>query len=324
MPRPAASIVLAAFVALAVPAPLAAPPAVAPKAFLWALDGRSQPVRTGGPLYWRGGAAGDGAIGLETHPSVYLVWWGKQWQRGFVIRDRDGRVFSSRALQRYVRVFFASLGGSAWAGVQTQYCTASHGGATTCDAADPHVGNPPHQLAGEWTDPAPVSSRSDSAVASVALRAAARLGYDPQATYVVLAPPGGDLPRGPVWCGFHSQTAAPGGTGRLQYAFIPWLNTDWPGLGRSGCGMHAVDRRSNALGNGIFDAWSIVTDYAYSEPVTEPDDFGGVRDGWNDDYSAEAADKCAWRGLRDVELGTHRFAVQPLWSNEANACVVSR
>ncbi|HET7572700.1 MAG TPA: hypothetical protein VFJ77_08560 [Gaiellaceae bacterium] len=339
MARPATRMLLAAALAaaavLAAPAVATSPPAPPAKAFLWAAPtARAQAARTGGPLYWRGGDAGDGAIGLVTHPSVYLVWWGRKWTRGFTIRDRDGRRFSSRALQRYVRAFFASVGGSAWAGVQTQYCTAARGGATSCDDDAPHVENPPHQLAGEWVDPAPVPAdvlargaapaSPHGAVETEARRAAARLGYDPQATYVILLPPGGRVPPGPVWCGLHAQTEAPAGAGRLQYALVPWLVRRWPGLGWSGCGMHAVNRESDAFGHGIFDGWSIVAGHEYAEAVTEPDDFDGVRDGWNDDHSAEAADKCAWRGLRDVRLGAHRFAVQPLWSNEAQACVVSR
>ncbi|HVS86401.1 MAG TPA: hypothetical protein VHD91_12295 [Gaiellaceae bacterium] len=334
-----ALLALAACALLAVPSAATESSASgAAKDFLWAFDSHAPQVRTGGPLYWRGGDAGEGSIGVETHPAVYLVWWGSQWRRGFAIRDRDGRVWSSRALQRYVRTFFSSVGGSAWAGVQTEYCAAATGGATGCTGASASVSNPLHQLKGEWTDSAPVPAdvlslgadpaAPDGAIERVARSAASRLGYDPEATYIVLAPPGGKTPSGPVWCGYHAQTTAPDGSGRLQYAFIPWLNRRWPGLGWGGCGMHSVNARSDAFGHGIFDAWSIVGGHEYAEAVTEPDDLGGVRDGWDDDYSAEAADKCAWSGLRNVWLGTRRFAVQPLWSNRAYAatgdgCVVS-
>jgi hypothetical protein len=302
-----------------------APPA---QEYLLARGLGAPPGPPGGPLYWRGGNAGTGAIGLETQPAVYLVWWGRQWRRGFPIRDTDGRVFSSRALQRYVRAFFAGIGGSTWAGVLTQYCSGVRGGATDCAGDGSSFQNLPHQLQGEWTDQAPVPADPAGAIERVVRSAAARLGGDPQATYVVLVPPGAKPPSGPVWCGYHAQAAAANGAGRLQYAFIPWLNERWPGLGWSGCGMHAVNRRSDAFGHGIFDAWSIVGGHEYAEAVTEPDDFAGVRDGWDDDYSAEAADKCEWHGLRDVTLGTQRFAVQPLWSNEAYAaggegCVVA-
>ena len=59
---------------------------------------------------------------------------------------------------------------------------------------------------------------------------------------------------------------------RIEYSFIPWQNTDWPGLGQ-GCGLHNVNATSNAFGNGIFDSWSIVVGHEYSEAVTDPDNF---------------------------------------------------
>ena len=115
---------------------------------------------------------------------------------------------------------------------------------------------------------------------------------------------------------------------RLQYAFIPWQNTNWPGIGE-GCGMHSVNATSDAFGNGIFDGWSIVTGHEYSEAVTDPDNFGSIQDGWNDDQTSENGDKCAWIETQNIALGGHQFAVQPTWSNEAfdagkDGCAVSR
>ena len=135
----------------------------------------------------------------------------------------------------------------------------------------------------------------------------------------------------PAYCGYHSQTTSIDGLGnpfRLEYAFIPWQNTDWPGLGQS-CGLHNVNATSNAFGNGIFDSWSIVVGHEYSEAVTDPDNFFAVQDGWNDDQTSENGDKCAWTDLQNVKFGDHVFAMQPEWSNEAfdatgDGCVYSR
>jgi serine protease len=53
-----------------------------------------------------------------------------------------------------------------------------------------------------------------------------------------------------------------------------------------------------------------------------------VQDGWNDASGSENGDKCAWTGLKNVTLGSQYFALQPLWSNEANGgtggCVFTR
>ena len=96
-----------------------------------------------------------------------------------------------------------------------------------------------------------------------------------------------------------------------------------------GCGEHNVNATSNAFGNGIFDGWSIVTGHEYAEAVTDPDNFGTWQDGWLDAQGSENGDKCAWLDTQNITLGSHQFAVQPLWSNEAydatgNGCVVSR
>jgi hypothetical protein len=310
-----------------------------PKDFLWALDSSpaASPSADGGELTWRGGSAGAGALGVERTPSVYVVFWGPLWAKGFPIADTDGRTYSSATLQRYVRSFFAGIGGSAWADVQTQYCSGTRPGATSCAGGSGFVSDPLHQLKGVWVDPSPVPADvlelgttphvAGDPVVREARRAAGHFGYRRDATYVVLAQPGPRLPRGPVWCGYHSQASTQ--AGRIQYAFIPWLDADWPNHGRTACGMHAVNVRSTAFGNGVFDGYSIVLGHEYAEAVTDPDNFSNVQDGWNDATSTESADKCQWRGLRDVELGGRRFAVQPLWSNEAYAagdggCVVSR
>jgi len=319
-----------------------------PKHFFWA---KGQPDPTGtatstsNDLIYHGGNAGDGAIGIEKKPAVYLVFWGTEWANGFTTPDSDGTLYSSKTLQNYVSSFFAGVGGSAWAGVQTQYCRNVPAGTTSCkgiSGAD-FIANPRNQLKGVWTDPTPVPSDIvtlglaenlvDDPITMEAQRASAHFRYDANATYIILTPPRTIATGQPVYCGYHTQTTSVDGVGnpyRLQYAFIPFLNMDWPGLGTTGCGMHFVNPTSNAFGNGIFDGYSIVTGHEYAEAVTDPDNFFSDQDGWNDAQGSENGDKCAWDpSTQNIALGAHQFAVQPLWSNEAfdasgNGCVVSR
>ena len=75
-------------------------------------------------LICHGGNAGPGAIGVEQKPAVYLICWGPEWADGFQTADTDGKLYSSKTLQNYVNSFFGNVGGSPWAGVQTQYCNA--------------------------------------------------------------------------------------------------------------------------------------------------------------------------------------------------------
>ena len=125
----------------------------------------------------------------------------------------------------------------------------------------------------------------DDPIAAEAMRASAHFKYDPNATYIVLTPPGTIGTGQPVYCGYHTQTTSIDGYGnpyRIEYSFIPFLNTDWPGLGTGGCGQNNVNATSNAFGNGIFDGYSIVVGHEYAEAVTDPDNFFSNQDGWND------------------------------------------
>jgi serine protease len=299
-------------------------------------------------LIYHGGNAGAGAIGVEQTPAVYLVWWGTEWAQGFQTADTDGKLYSSKTLQNYLSSFFSGVGGSSWANIQTQYCNTVLPGSTSCVGGAGYVTNPKHQLKGVWVDPTPVpddivtlglgENLVDDPIAAEAVRASAHFNYDPQATYIILTPPRPVATGQPVYCGYHTQTSSIDGLGnpyRIQYAFIPWQNTNWPGVGTSGCGMHFVNATSNAFGNGIFDGWSIVTGHEYAEAVTDPDNVASWQDGWLDAQGSENGDKCAWatantpNGTQNISLGSHQFAVQPLWSNAdfdatGNGCVIGR
>ena len=315
-----------------------------PKVFFWAKgtpEAASTQDQVQNDLIYHGGNAGDGAIGVEQNPSVYLIWWGTQWQKGFTTPDTNGKLYSSKTLQTYLASFFRNVGGSSWANIQTQYCAGAAAGAFNCAGAKGFVQNPKGQLKGVWTDGSAVPSDIatlglaqnlvDDPIAAEAVRATQHFGYHRDATYIILTPPGTLGTGEPYYCGYHTQTSTVDGMGnpeRIQYAFIPWLNTNYPGLGETGCGMHNVNKTSDAFGNGIFDGWSIVTGHEYAEAVTDPDNLASVQDGWNDDQTSENGDKCAWLKTQNIALGTHTFAVQPLWSNKAydktgNGCVVS-
>jgi len=316
-----------------------------PKHFFWA-PGQSPNgtvASATSDLIYHGGNFGAGAIGVQTKPAVYLIYWGPEWASGFTMSDNQGTLHSSKSLQNYVNAFFGNLGGSPWAGVQTQYCRGVLAGSTSClGTAGDFVANPAHQLKGTWTDPTPVpddivtlglaENLANDPIAAEAMRASAHFKYDPNATYIVLTPPSTIGTGQPVYCGYHTQTSTVDGYGnpyRIEYAFIPFLNMNWPGIGTGGCGQNNVNVTSNAFGNGIFDGYSIVVGHEYAEAVTDPDNVFSNQDGWNDAQGSENGDKCAWTGDQNISLAAHDFAVQPMWSNEAfdatgSGCAVSR
>ncbi len=314
-----------------------------PKHFLWASELSASSTPADAPandLVYHGGNVGSGAIGVETKPAVYLIYWGPEWAKGFKIADSSGKNHSSKSLQGYVNDFFKTVGGSSWANIYTQYCNTAAVGATSCsDQKKGFITNPKGQLKGVWTDKTPVpndiialglaQNLVDDPLAQEAIRAAAHFGYNPQATYMILTPPTPIATGEPVYCGYHTQTTGIDGLGnpyRLQYAFIPWL-MNMPGVGA--CDANAVNTKNNAFGNGVFDGYSIVTGHEYAEAVTDPDNVSSVQDGWNDNQGQqENGDKCT-QPVANITLGTHVYAVQSLWSNEAydktgNGCVFSR
>jgi len=340
------AVLVAGVIAVVGASPAASSAPTNPKHFFWA-PGQS-PTGTvnsvTNDIIYHGGNLGDGAIGVETMPAVYLVYWGTEWATGFTTPDDDGTLYSSKTLQNYVNSFMDNVGGSPWAAVQTQYCRNVPAGATSCagiPGAD-YITNPKKQLKGIWTDPTPVpddiitlglaENLVDDPLAMEAMRASAHFQYDPQATYIILTPPRPIATGQPVYCGYHTQTTSINGLGnpyRIQYAFIPFQNKNWPALGTSGCGKHFVNAQSNAFGNGIFDGYSMVVGHEYSEAVTDPDNFFANQDGWNDATGSENADKCAWIETQNIALGGHQYAIQPTWSNEAfdagkDGCAVSR
>src|SRR5438045_3503952 len=305
-------VVVAALAALLVGAPTASSDVSTTvtnaKHFFWAQgqDPQGTAEALQNDIIYHGGDAGAGAIGVQVKPAVYLVYWGTEWSKGFTTPDTDGTLYSSKTLQNYLNTFMANLGGSPWAGVQTQYCRNVPALTTSCagiPGAD-FITNPKHQLKGVWTDATPVPSDIvtlglaenlvDDPIAMEAMRASAHFNYDPNATYVVLTPPRTIATGEPVYCGYHTQTTSVDGLGnpyRLQYAFIPFLNMDWPGVGTGGCGMHNVNATSDAFGNGVFDGYSIVVGHEYAEAVTDPDNSTAIQGGSNDDTTRENADK---------------------------------
>ena len=242
------ALALAGVLALAgsVGAPAASPGATDlpnPKHFFWAPGQSPQGTANAvaNDIIYHGGSAGPGAIGVQTKPAVYLIYWGAEWATGFTVHDADGTPYSSKTLQSYLNTFMANLGGSPWAAVQTQYCRNVPAGTTSCAGVPgaEYITNPKHQLKGVWTDPTPVpddivtsglaQNLVDDPIAMEAMRASAHFTYDPNATYVVLTPPRPLATGQPVYCGYHTQTTSIDGLAnpyRIEYAFIPWQNTD--------------------------------------------------------------------------------------------------
>ena len=255
---------------------------------------------------------------IEKATKVYLVYWGAAWSTGFSTGTSRTGVYSSSTAQTYIQNFFGTVGGSSWIGTDTQYCQGVPSSTTDCSqysSAD-YITNPTGQLAGTWTDtthPIP-SSLQDSDIAQEALVAESHFGgYNANATYLIFTPTGqSESGFGTSWCAWHWATSDANGN-TVAFGYIPYQ----PDAG-STCGMNFVNGTNTAYGNGYFDGFSIVAGHEYEEAQTDPD----TSTGWYDASGAEDADKCAWSSLsNNISLGSHSYAVQPVWSNRAGGCV---
>jgi serine protease len=274
---------------------------------------KSHAIRTAGTdLVYQGGA-------VETTPVIYISWWGSQWNTGF---STGG--YSSTTAQTYMSNFFSNVGGSSWDHINTQYCQGVAIGTTKCGSSGTHVTNPTGQLKGTWVDT--TVSVPTSPTQSQIQAAATRLmnhfgGYNANATYFVFTPHGHSMSGfGTVWCAWHDEPTS--GT-QMAYAYMPYI----PDAGAS-CGRNFVNHTNNSYGNGYFDGFSIVGGHEYAEAVTDPhpertsNNFGWVTS--TGSSGEEIGDLCAWASnSTNITLGSHFYAVQPLWSNASGSCVTS-
>ncbi|MDP9008006.1 MAG: hypothetical protein M3N91_04750, partial [Pseudomonadota bacterium] len=107
---------------------------------------------------------------------------------------------------------------------------------------------------------------------------------------------------GSSFCAYHGAIAA---DPNVTYTNLPYM-TD----AGSACGANSV--------SGPLDGVSIVEGHELAEAITDP-----LLNAWKDASNNEIGDKCAWTDLTDIATSLGTFAVQPLWSNAANGCVLS-
>lgn len=271
---------------------------------------------------------------VQVTPKVYLVLWG--WGQagafdhttpGMPANDPDG------AAQRMTD-FIKAMGGTDWAGVQTQYYEQDAAGNKT------YITNPTDQFGGVWYDDTnPIHNNvTGLELAQEAQRAAAHFGVtDLHNSQFVIAQPQKyneeGFNSGAGYCAWHDYTQPqyyPGVQPGLSFTNMPYvLNSG------TGCGQNSVN---SGYYTGRLDGFTIVMGHEISETITDP----GAEDvingqnlgGWYDFSGWENADKCAWVGYTEgiaapstVPGGLNnitgndgkQYAVQSTWSNDSAA-----
>ncbi|HET6866830.1 MAG TPA: hypothetical protein VFH80_13005 [Solirubrobacteraceae bacterium] len=319
-------------------------------------------------LPWLGNMAYYGGH-VQTTPKEYLVLWGWGEHGAFPASQTcssealtEGSFTATLACDpdgagKYMADFVQQMGGTDWAGVQTQYYDTDSSGNKV------NISNPAEQLAGIWVDdtnditglestsssnPAgPTNTYTD--LAQEAARAVSHFGITDlaNANIIIAQPPNYTDPNAlsAGYCAFHDYTQPnlEGGIYNGLPAGISWTNMPYALAVNSGganvCGENAV----NTDARGKLDGFSIVLGHEIEETTTDP----GAEDvigsglsaqqigGWYDALDAnENGDKCAWVGENLLTaqgppepipgaLGNmtgnagDRFAVQSLWSNDS-------
>jgi serine protease len=270
---------------------------------------------------------------VQVTPKIYLVFWG--WGEpgafdhttpGMPANDPDGAAARMTA-------FIKAMGGTAWAGVSTQYYE-------TVNGQNVHIQNPTNVFGGVWyDDTTPIHDNlSGLELAQEAQRAVAHFGItDLDNSQIVIAQPQkyneAGFNAGVGYCAWHDYTQPqyyPGVQPGISFTNMPYVLN----MG-AGCGQNSVNSGYYA---GRLDGFTIVLGHEVEETITDP----GAEDvingqnlgGWYDYAAYENGDKCAWVGYTEgiapastVPGGLaaitgndgKQYPVQSLWSNDSAA-----
>ncbi|MDA8324254.1 MAG: Ig domain-containing protein, partial [Actinomycetota bacterium] len=251
---------------------------------------------------------------VQTSPQIYLLLWGPKW-------TTNAELGSAAYLQSFYRGIGVQPSDS-WSTITSQY-TGSNGepvfGTSTQfkgtfdDTSTPPHGATQNQLAAEANAFARQHGLVGDLNAQIVI--ATQEGTCPQGFYA----PNCDGGNG-TYCAWHTNATNTG----VTFTNLPYLLQSG-----FGCGKNFV----NSGSAGIYDGLSVVGGHEYAETITDPVPVTGWFDSADNISGGEIGDKCAWGGTGwggnkktdpygDVTLSTGKFAMQSLWSNAANRCVM--
>jgi hypothetical protein len=247
---------------------------------------------------------------VQHSPKVYVVLWGANWP-------------SNTAASSFLSSFYSGLGvtpDDSWSTVTSQY-----GDGTGTPGFGPGT-----VYAGAWNDTGAVPNPvTENDLAAEADAAATHFGITDKANAQVIVAAqqgtcfndgfagscGTPITSGNGYCGWHAMT-----NNGVAFTNLPYQ----PDAGQD-CGQDFINFP------GTYDGYSIVGGHEYAETINDPNPPTGWIDPADENFSGgEIADKCVWGGqpfkvsdpAGNITLSTGTFAMQSLWSNAANACVM--
>jgi len=268
---------------------------------------------------------------VQVTPKIYLVFWGWGQAGAFDHTTPGAPTYDPDGAAQRMTNFVKAMGGTDWAGVQTQYYE-------TVNGQNVNIQNPANQFGGTWYDNTnPIHDNvSGLELAQEAQRAVAHFGVTDlnNSQFIIAQPQKYDeagFNSGAGYCAWHDYTQQqyyPGVQQGISFTNMPYvLNSG------TGCGQNSVNSGFYA---GRLDGFTIVLGHEIEETVTDPgaeDVINGVNlGGWYDQSAWENGDKCAWVGYTDgittpstIPGGLNnitgndgkKYPVQSLWSNDA-------
>ena len=231
---------------------------------------------------------------VQVKSRVYVIYW------GFNVSGSD-----PAGEQTYMNAFLNGVGGSSWMNIDHQYYEIDGG-------LKHHIKNAVGQLKGTWVDSTAIPTNpTDAQIQAAAARGVAHFGFKRDASYVVATSHGHNSSGfGTQYCAYHGDFIS--GANDVSYTNLPYIAD-----AGSSCGKNFIN--SGPAGN--LDGVSIVEGHELAESQTDPQ----PPSGWYDSINGEIGDICAWQipPAGDITLSTGTFAVQGLFSNKANKCVIS-
>ena len=297
----------------------------------------------GNMAYWGGH--------VQVHPHLYLVFLG--WGRpgafksdcGAPAKLNEGKIHAVLKCDpdgagKLMADFASQLGGTQWAGVQSQYYQSTQG-------KKEYISNDRNQLAGIWVDDVNKTNAKITyrMMAQEAERAAIHFKVKPSqlinSNFIIAQPQNFSDPvaQASGYCAFHDiiePDADPHYAGLrpgLPYTNMPYVLNQG-----TSCGQGSV----NVGAAGKLDAVTLALGHEIEETATDPgaEDHiqGQALGGWYDPFDGnENGDKCAYVSNNPVGIGPNipepgaagnivgnrgdKFAVQSLWSNQSAAGV---
>jgi hypothetical protein len=226
---------------------------------------------------------------IQTTPKVYVLFWG-DW-------SKNGDPYN---VKPYLIRFYKGLGGSSFAQILTQYSMSCAAVKINCSGLR-HVGNPGTMFVCWYTAHGlPEHPTTKQLKGEVRLFEKVVGDKSASAQYVIALPHRHadvySTKRGA--CGWHSYTVAAGYD--VSYTVMPYQPD------HAGCGTN----------RNKIDGVTITAGHEFGESVTDP-----FLNSWISRNGKEIADVCEDADAGLVRFSTGTFAVQPLWSNKARACV---